>query len=226
MLRSKAAGPTQMRGLVNQAKSDPQVLDGLRKAGVDWMVREFSTSAEAAGTGEKTIASAKFRKFVNENRATLAQLCPEQQVNMFRAIADDLQRADRSVTATAIKGSPGTAKDIGPFLKQAAKAASHGGDSLIGLATLFELMHGGLNLHTVAWGAAGAAGLYLKHALENLKQAGIAKTGDMLRDALLNPDRARYYLEKHPATEKGLGYALSRSLRRALITQPMLIPQR
>lgn len=225
ILRNKAAGPTQMRGLVNQAKTDPQALDGLRKAGVDWMLREFSTAAEAPGTGEKVIASAGFRKFVNENRATLAELYPEQQVNMFGAIADDLQRADRSVTATAIKGSPGTAKDIGPFLKQAAKAASHGGDSLIGLATMLEAMHGGLNLHTVAWGAAGAAGLYLKHALENLKQAGIAKTGDMLRDALLNPDRARYYLEKHPATEKGLGYALSRSLRRALITQPMLVPQ-
>jgi hypothetical protein len=132
------------------------------------------------------------------------------------------QRSDRSVTATAVKGSPGTAKDVLPFLKQAVKAASHGGESFIGLAGILEAMHGNLSLHMAAMGAAGLAA---KHVFESIRAAGIVKTADIFKDALLNPDYARYYLAKYSATEKGLLYAVSRSLRRALITQPMLVQQ-
>jgi hypothetical protein len=222
VLSARANGPTRMRDLVSQASKDPTTLEGVRKAGVDWMVRKFATTAEAGTSGEKVLSSAAFRNFVRDNAATLSHLYPESQVNMFRAIAEDLQRANRSVTATAIKGSPGTAKDALPFMRrsmeEAKKHASFLSAAMTGSLIGFE--SAGLKGAAIGAGTAGAA-----YLVGSLRAAGIRTAEDMFRDALLNPERARYYISKIPPAKDmntGPAFALSRSLRRTMMMAPVV----
>ena len=78
-------------------------------------------------------------------------------------------------------------------------------------------------LKGAAIGAGTAASAYL---LGSFRAAGLRKAEDMFRDALLNPDWARYYISKIPSKPNpkiGPGFALSRSLRRELMLAPVLI---
>jgi hypothetical protein len=64
-------------------------------------------------------------------------------------------------------------------------------------------------------GVAGAGSAAALYGLSTLRAAGLSKVDAMFRDALLNPDRARYYLAKSPRkTEAGSLYALSQAVRR------------
>lgn len=217
MLTERGTGPTQMRSLVNRMKRDPSAVDGLRKAGIDWMTRKFATTAEAGTSGEKILSAAAFKNFVKDNATTLAALYPQEQVAMFRRIADDLDRSNRSVTATSIKGSPGTAKDALPFmrkhLEEAKRHASLLSAAMAGSLIGFE--SAGLHGAVVGAGASGAA-----YLLGSLRAAGIRRADDMFRDALLHPDRARYYLSKVPVSGASNGAsfdALGRLVRRGAI---------
>ncbi len=222
VLSGRTNGPTRMRELVTQASKDPAALEGLQKAGIDWMSRKFATTAEAGTSGEKIIAGAAFRNFVRDNAATLSHLYSESQINMFRAIAADLQRANRSVTATSIKGSPGTAKDVLPFMRRsmedAKKHASIISAAMAGSLIGFE--SAGLKGAVIGAGTGGAA-----YLLGSLRAAGIRTAENMFRDALLHPERARYYISKIPAANDmatGPAYALGRLMRRELMLAPVL----
>jgi hypothetical protein len=225
VLSARANGPTRMRDLVDQASKDPATLEGLRKAGIDWMARNFATTAQAGTSSEKLLSSAAFRKFVRDNDATLSRLYPETTVNMFRAIADDLQRANLSVTATAIKGSPGTTKDALPFMRRSMEEAKKHTSFLSAAMTgsLIGFETAGLWGAMVGAGTAGAA-----YLVGSLRAAGIRTAEDMFRDALLNPDRARYYISKIPPAKDmstGPAFALGRSIRRQLMLAPVLLPK-
>lgn len=223
MLNAKQNGPTNLRSLVSQAKKNPAALEGLRAAGIDWMMRQFSNAAEAPGTGENLLSSARFAKFVRDNQTTLAELYSPEQMNTFHAVAADLERADRSVSATRIKGSPGTAKDILPFRE---KPESHTGEvvGLIeGLKEVGEHVHEGSFGKAALLAAAGLGGLKAVKYVKTLREAGIDKVQDAVKDALLNPERARYYLGKStPKEAEGKLHALARSVRRSLIMQPVM----
>lgn len=220
MLTDAAKGPTEMAALLKKVGGDTDALEGLRKAGIDWMARKFATTAEAGTSGEKIMSSAGFRKFIRDNQSTLSALYTPEQVNMFRRIGDDLDRSNRSVTATAIKGSPGTAKDALPFMNKAMEAAKNHASFLSAAmaGTLVGLQTSGIK--GAAMGFAGAGAAYL---LGTLRAANIRKADDMFRDALLNPERARYYLSKATERNKKSGpmFALARSLRRELMLQPV-----
>lgn len=221
LLSAKQNGPTRMRALVQQASSNPETLQGLRASGIDWMMRQFSNAAEGPGTDEPTLSSAKFQRFVRDNKATLSELYPPETVNAMQAVSADLARADRSVTATRIKGSPGTAKDV---MKFTAKRQHPTSEQIatweIGLEALRQLHEG----NVLGAGKELGALLIGKKALDKVKSmraAGIENVQDMVKDALLNPERAKYYLAKANPLEadKKIG-ALSASLRRSLMTWP------
>jgi hypothetical protein len=224
LLQNKKSGPRQMQDLLSRAKGDSDVIDGLRKAGIDWMSRKFAGTTESGTTGEKAMQKASFDRFVRDNATALSQLYPAEQVNMFRAIARDMDRSSR-VLATNVKGSPGTAKDTHAMLEKIAKSAGNN-KTLIGAI----LGAGGSALYhtgslTTALGAAGIA--VPAYLVKTLRAAGINKVEDAFRDALLNPERARFYLQKIPAKtgdDTGPFYGLSRAIRRGIILQPQARP--
>lgn len=219
MLTDSKTGPSRMRALMAKVQHDPDAVDGMRKAAVDWMTRKFAATAEAGTSGEKKISGAKFQTFVRDHRWTLEELFPKEQVNMFGGIAADIERSNR-VDATAVRGSPGTAKDLAPFLKKAVEQVKHhsflgavGGGAFLGFEHSKDWMH-------AAYGA-GAGGI--AHLVSKYRSHGMSEVQAVFRDALLNPDRARWYISKVQDTgQTGPAAILSRALRRALVIGPPL----
>jgi hypothetical protein len=212
ILRNEKTGVSQMRDLVSQIKTDPAALEGLRKAAADWIVRKMSNVAEAATFNEKLLSSAGFQKLVRDSSPVLQQLFTTEQMNTLRAVAKDLERADRSVQATRIKGSPGTAKDVKQFFKKGAEGLRDTGI----LFGMFEIVKDA----TERGGIAGAlttgiplAGLY---GFKYWRGTGVEKVQNLVRDALLDPGLARQLLtevprDKLPARANIVGKALQKS---------------
>jgi hypothetical protein len=220
ILSDKAAGPTRMESLVKAASKDPEAVAGLKKAGVDWMLREFSTTQEALDTGEKTLSSAKFQKFVSDNRATIQKLYGSYGLGMFAAVVHDLERANRVVAATNVRASPGSAKDVIPLLKKVGEAAASHTSLMVAMIEGGRL---GFEHHGIIGAAGGAvAAGALPYLIGTMRAAGMGKANALVRDALLNPERARVYLSMMPASaDSGRFLGLASSIRRHLIGTPI-----
>jgi hypothetical protein len=220
ILSDRAEGPTRMAELVKAASADPRAVAGLKKAGVDWMLRRFSTTAEAGTSGETSLASAAFQKFVSENRSAIKALYESDGLGNFAGVAHDLQQANRPITATRVAGSPGTAHDIAPMLSEKAKSVAAHTSLMVALieGTKLGYEHGGLKGAGVAMSAAAVS-----YLLGTMRAAGIRTKNDLVRDALLNPERARLYISSLPRNNAdSRAFAAARAIRRQLILGPEL----
>lgn len=220
MLSDPKKGSTQVREVRQALSGNPDALAGAQKAAVDAIAKKFLNTAESGTSGEKSIASAGFQKFVANHDAALRELLPAHAVNTLRAIAADLERANRDVTGTRIKGTSQTAKNQHGLMEKV--AGGHVGHSALALGLVEGLMqayeHGGLHGAALAAIPLGAG-----YALNKARTSGIAKEHAMFRDALLNPDRARYYLTKlKPGDGGAAAKMLVNSLRRELIAAPVV----
>lgn len=208
-------GPSQMRDLVRSADGNPEVIAGLQKASIDWITRKISSTMESGTTGEKKLAVNALVKLLRDKATTLEALHPPETVATLRAIVHDMEITSRRL-ATNIPGSPGSAKDVAPQIQKAMDATKrHTSMIAAAMSGIYAGFHfGGLKGALVAGGL--EAGGY---ALGTMRAAGINKVDAMFRDALLNPERARYYLAKIPPgakPETGPLFALSRAIRREL----------
>ena len=215
-------GPTQAKELIKSANGNQDVIEGLQKALVDRIVDKFKATTTSGTSTEKKLNKAPFDRFVRENDAALRVILPKESVNLLHAIVADADRSSR-VLATNLSGSPATAMDFGKIASKMIKAA---GDhkllsgAILGAAAEGYMHSGSLTAALAAAGIAAPAWW-----IKTMRTAGINKVEDMFRDALLNPERARYYLAKQPPSQKpetGPLYAISRSIRRQLLSAPML----
>jgi hypothetical protein len=218
ILTDKAAGPTRMEALVKAASDDPEAVAGLKKAAVDWMMKRFSTTAEAGTSEEKLLSSAGLQKFVSDNKAAIEKLFGSDTA-MLESVAHDLERANRPISATRIGGSPGTAHDAKPMFSEGQKKLAGHTSMMVALIEGVHLgyEHGGLKGAALAGGAGAAS-----YLMGTLRHAGLNKVDALVRDALLNPERARAYLSKAPASaDSGRFLGLASSIRRQLIGTPI-----
>src|SRR5262249_26115517 len=100
-----------MRALVAETRSNPAAREGLRKAIVDHIANKFISNAEAGTSELGGIKSDQFQNFVRSSASVLRQVFSEPEVNSLRAIANDLQRANRSITAVKLPSGSNTAQD-------------------------------------------------------------------------------------------------------------------
>lgn len=214
-LRTGTAGATRMRGLVNSVKADPDALNGLRKAGTDWLVRNHIGA-------DGTLKGGDLIRFMRENRATLTELYPSAQLSMMAAVARDAEAASRWRTTTAIKGGSDSVKNL---LAAAAdgREATHATLGMVAVEAVAQgFKHGGIT--GAAYGGMGAAALYL---MNNMRQAGIRRASDLYMAALADPELARALISKMPASATAAPMTMfARSLRRGLILGPMAVGER
>jgi len=213
-------GPRRMRELLRGA--DPDVVDGLRQIGVDAMLRKLSATAESGTSQQKKLASATFQKFIRDNGQTLSAMYEPRTMNMLRSIATDLERTSRTMGATSIPGQSNTARDLPAKLQKlvdASKDKTLLGAMAAGAAAGY--LHTGSGLVAALSGVFGGAA---KHVFAALRARGMDKVDEMFKDALLNPERARYYLQKAPLKSGGPGPldAIARSVRRELMVMPAI----
>lgn len=171
------------------AGSDKDAQEGLRKAVVDAMVKDFVGNTTIGNAEEGTIRSNAFLDFVRNKKGALkAAGFTDSEVKIIEAVAEDLKRTQRAVTAVKIPGQSNTTQDILAQLK--GKRAIH---TLLD----FVLMPGLAGAET--WGAHPILGLSSAAAgaaFGALRQRGLMKADKLLAEAMLNPDLALRLMER------------------------------
>lgn len=192
---------------------DKEALEGLRKATADYLSTRLLSNTEAATSGQTLFKSDQLQTFVRSNRNALRTVFSAEEVSTLEAIAADLQRTNRSLTAVKIPGQSNTVQDA------LAVTSGDSGVSILGklitggMATGGALA-GGMATGSVPGAALGAGGAALVSAL---RQNGIQQVDELVRDALLHPSRARMLLSKVPPKNKTREEAMYRSLARRYV---------
>jgi hypothetical protein len=205
-----------MRQLATEARADPAAVEGLRKSVADYMYGRFISNAEAATSDRSLMKPDAFQTFVRQNEATLKEVLSAKEVNLLKAIAADLRRSNRSLNAIKIPGQSNTAQDA---LPQLTKAMEHGSGSL--LMQIIAAAGGGFAVHGLTGAATGITGVLGKNVIGKMREAGMEKVSDLIKQAMLDPDLARYLLAKAP-TKPGTGssVSLAQQLRRLSMYAP------
>ena len=207
-------GPAQMRRLAQKASADPNAMEGLRKAVVDHMLSKLVSNTEAATSGSNLLRSDQLQSYIRQNRLALKQVFSDPEVGLMQAIADDLHRANRSNTAVRLPAGSDTAQKLAAMAKEEPGKQTSlltkimaGAGSGAGAGAPFGLYPVG-----AAIGAGGAVG---QHIIGAMREAGMRKVSDLVRDAMLNPDLARALLAKAPIVKgRGSEVSLAQQLRR------------
>ena len=189
-------GATQFSALVNQVRSDPAALDGLRRAGIEHLMDKFS-NAGVDLNGNRAFSGAKLNAFLrNHSDAAEALFGPDVVANM-RAIAADADRTSQMLTATAARNGSDTAKNLVDFIKAARDR--EGGHSfwsyLTSGATNNALLTSLAIHHPSAYAALSPFIGVGRYVYNKVHAAGIKKTNDLLTEALLDPEKGRAMLQ-------------------------------
>jgi hypothetical protein len=183
----------QMRVLAKTANRNPDAREGLRKAVANFIQGKLISNTEAGTSGETLIKADQFQSFVKGNRGALREVFSEPEVQSLEAVAADLQRSNRSLSAVKLPGGSNTAQDtiaagkagpsvLGRLLSEAASATAGVG---VGVASANPYL--------------GWAAWLGTRSVAALRERGYARVDDLVRDAMLDPEKARVLLMKVPA---------------------------
>lgn len=176
----------EMMKLNIATRGDPEARAGLRRAVVDHMMGKFVGNIEAGTSGRGLIKADQFQTFVKNNTGALRSAgFTQDEISTIQAVAADIQRANRSISALRIPGGSNTAQDVFAAAKGAAASSM--------LSRLLGAYATGGNIVSAVGGKVASV----------LREAGFQTVDDILADALLNPERARVLLQKVPAKSGG-----------------------
>ena len=156
------------------------------------------------------------------NQGALGVIFSPDELENLGAIAADLRRSNRSVTALKLPGGSNTPQDL------AADGASNLGQ-LMRLARLHGQHSIGMSIGASlgsTFGPVGAiVGGFLGHAagvkIAAFKNAGFSRVDQILKEAMLNPDLAGALLKRaSQMPERGSAVALAHALRRSATALP------
>jgi hypothetical protein len=196
LLEGAGSSVDKMRSIVKDLP--PEALDGMRRAAIDWMTRT-KTNAARAGTGDTAALSfAKIDKLL-KNSPVLEVLFTPEQMDVLRAIRDDMVASDRSVQATRDRTNPsGSARSAAKHLGDA--VSDLGGKSMFAIAmgTLYHAWETG-GVQSVATVGIPMLGIQLA---KGFRTDGVNAINDVVKQALLDPQYAREILKKTSAPKE------------------------
>ncbi|MDY8111126.1 hypothetical protein U0C82_18555 [Fulvimarina sp. 2208YS6-2-32] len=206
----------RMAQLRSAIQGDADAEAGLRKAIVDHITTRFVGNTEAGTSGVGTVKSDGFQTFVKQNRSALRTAgFSDDELTLMGRVAEDLQRANRSVASVKNPGGSNTAQDLMQVQKEdsgktvLAKVIASMGAPGAGAGAGFA----------VGGGFGAAAGAVGAGVIAEMRRQGLEKVDDLIADALLNPGRARVLLSKAgtPKQEEGLMNVLARLYRQSAV---------
>jgi hypothetical protein len=201
-----------MRELVDKLKGFPEALEGLKKAVADHIGTLVTGTTEAGASGVNKVNASTFQRFVARNEAVLnAAGFSEAQISTMRALANDLQRSQRTMQATALPASPNTAADVMGAMRSAAREA--GKPSL--LSKILAGSWAGLHVGGPGGALTGAMGAIGEHLTRAMRGAGLAKARDIVQAGILDPEIGRQLLRRaselpDSESERALAKALAK----------------
>jgi hypothetical protein len=205
---------SRMQQLATAAKGNPAAEAGLRRAVVDHIQSQFLSNAEAGTTGASQIKADAFQTFMRTKADVLAKVFKPEEIGALRAIATDLQRANRTINATKLAGGSNTAQDT-------AHRAAMDGTILNRIAIEAAAATAGhAATQSIGGGVLGWLGARTISALRN---AGISHVDDLVKEAMLNPELARSLLKKVPApSDKGAIERIVRAAKQIAVAGPAI----
>lgn len=202
---STLSSAAETKRLMAAVRGHPGGLDGMRRAVVDYMTSKLISNTEGATTGRGLIKSDQFQTFVRQHEDSLRAVLTPEQFATLRNVADDLQRANRSLTAVKIPGQSNTAQDFYATMEGASRLGQLMANLASGATSMASrVVPGGRHAMTGAEIAVNAA-----------RTAGFSKVDALVRQALLDPEFARLLLQKVP---HGTARAADRVFARRLLS--------
>jgi len=202
---------SQMFRVVARIGKNPSAKEGLRKAIVEYIAGKFISNTEAGTSGIGTIKGDQFQTFVRQNRPALAAAgFSKAEIDSLDAIAADLQRANRSVSAVRLPGQSNTAQDV-----LAASGKDDGRMTWLKIALTALATGGGAS---VVAGPVGLSAGVAAGVVAVLRRNGIRRIDDLLTEAMLNPDVARLLMVKaRKGAEEPAALGFAQLYRRAVL---------
>jgi hypothetical protein len=200
-----------MARLAKETNSSPEARAGLRKAVVDHMLGRLVSNTEAATSGRTLLKADQYQSFIKQNRPVLKRIFSDTELQRMEAVAADLQRANRSIAAVKLPGGSNTVQD--------ALAVGKGDSGKPMLTKIILSAAASTGAAGLAVGPGAALAVLGGGAVMALRQAGINTIDDLVRDAMLHPDRAALLLYKgqfKPGT--GPAVALAKRYKQAAMT--------
>jgi ddrB-like ParB superfamily domain len=206
----------QMRDLANKLRGSPDAMAGLKKAVADHIAGLATGTTEAGASGVNKVNASAFQKFVARNASVLQEAgFTEGQISIMRALANDLQRSQRTMQATALPASPNTAADVMGAMRAAAK---EGGKPSLLSKILAGVWTGG---HAGPQGAVlGGAAAIGEHLTRAMRGAGLAKARDIVQAGILDPEIGRQLLRRASELPDA---ADERALAKAIAKKPIFV---
>lgn len=206
ILRGRTA-VADIKALAKATAGNPEARAGLRQAVADHISQTLIGNTEAGTTGVAQLKADQFQTFMKTATPALNLIFKPDEVALMKAVAADLQRANRSVN-TKLPGQSNTAQDLAALKKS--PLAKHS-------KTLLTTLAGGLGLaaHGATGGFAGVFGLLVA---EHLHSVGVSRIDQLVTEAMLHPAVARRLLANVPegpkkgAAMEALGRGIVRSL--------------
>jgi hypothetical protein len=198
-----------MMKLVAAMGKNPEAREGLRKAIVDYVLGRFVGNTEAATSRLGTIKSDQLQTFINQNKAALRIAgFGYEELRLMDDIAEDLQRANRSLASMKLPGGSNTTQDM--------ISSRAGQDGSVMLKILLASAGSGAGIGMLSNSMTGAAAMLGAGVIGAMRQKGIHTVNDLVKDALLNPERARILMMKvSPGNLKLVGPSMIQQYRRA-----------
>lgn len=180
----------QMARLAREAAGNPEARQGLRKAVSGYINLRFVGNTEGATSGADLLRSDAFQQFLRQSGPALRTVLSEDEMKTLGAIAADLKRSNRSVAAVKLPGGSNTVQDLTAISRSQQQPSI--------LSRVLSLA-GSAGVGAVTGGPlASIAAVAGTEAVQAMRRAGLRNVDDLVRDALLNPERARALLAKAP----------------------------
>jgi hypothetical protein len=183
-------GPTEINQVLDAAGRDPQVVNGMRAAGVDYMMRELSNAGMAGG--ENVLSGAKLSKFLDGHASSMEALYGREGMKTMRLLAADLDRMQEAASMQKVSGSD-TARNLN--FAERIKLAVKNKAPLADLAIWYEFMSGVISGDVFKAGAS-AATAGTKALFEAARARGIGNINDLIHEGLLDPTVGRAMLQR------------------------------
>ncbi|MBP2149975.1 hypothetical protein [Xanthobacter flavus] len=207
----------QMARLARETAGNEEARNGLRKGVADYINLRFIGNTEGAASGTDMMRSDAFQQFLRQNVPALKQVLSGPEIMTLQAVAADLKRSNRSLAAVKLPGGSNTTQDMNAVAKSGgaqswlARILSPGALASAGAAA------GSMTAGGIGAAAGAGGGAQLGRVIEAMRQAGLQSVDDIVRDALLNPDRARALLAQVKGEPtKGQALSLARVYMRAV----------
>lgn len=202
----------EMRRLAKAVEGDPAAQEGLRKAIADHMVDKFISNTEAGTSGLGVIKSDQLQTFVAQNKAALkAAGFSDAEISSMEALAADLQRANRSAASLKLPGGSNTTQDV-----LATKASDSGASIFVKI--LLASAGAGAGVASVGGFIPGLAAVVGAGIVGALRQRGLKRVDDIVREALLDPALAKQLMVKaRPKAAESSGATLGNRINRSAL---------